>query len=57
MQVNGKLRDVIRIRLDASPAEIEAAARASEKAKPFLDGKTVKKVIVVPRKLVNLVVV
>ena len=52
VQVNGKLRDVIRIRLDASPAEIEAAARASEKAKPFLDGKTVKKVIVVPRKLV-----
>jgi leucyl-tRNA synthetase len=56
VQVNGKLRDVIRIRLDASPAEIEAAARASEKVKPFLDGKTVKKVIVVPKKLVNLVV-
>jgi leucyl-tRNA synthetase len=56
VQVNGKLRDVIRIRADAPPAEIEAAARASEKVKPFLDGKTVKKVIVVPKKLVNLVV-
>jgi leucyl-tRNA synthetase len=56
VQVNGKLRDVIRIRLDASQAEIEAAARASGKAKPFLDGKTVKKVIIVPKKLVNLVV-
>ena len=56
IQVNGKLRDVIRIGPDASPAEIEAAARASEKVKPFLDGKTVRKVIVVPKKLVNLVV-
>jgi leucyl-tRNA synthetase len=29
---------------------------AAEKAKPFIDGKTVKKVIVVPKKLVNIVV-
>ena len=56
VQVNGKLRDVIRVKADASQAEIEAAALASGKAKPFLDGKTVRKVIVVPKKLVNLVV-
>jgi leucyl-tRNA synthetase len=57
VQVNGKLRDVIRMPVDASAAEIEAAALKAEKALPFLAGKTVKKVIVVPRKMVNVVVV
>ena len=38
-------------------AEIEAAALKAEKVLPFLAGKTVKKVIVVPRKMVNVVVV
>ncbi len=56
VQVNGKLRDVLRVKTDATQAEIEAVARASEKVKPFLDGKTIRKVIVVPKKLVNLVV-
>ncbi len=56
VQVNGKLRDVIRMPVGASAAEIEAAALKAEKAQPFLAGKTVKKVIVVPRKMVNLVV-
>ncbi len=53
VQVNGKLRDVIRVPRGAAQAEIEAAALASEKIKPFLEGKTVKKIIVVPNKLVN----
>ena len=56
VQVNGRLRDVIRMPVGASNAEIEAAALTAEKAQPFLTGKTVKKVIVVPRKMVNLVV-
>jgi leucyl-tRNA synthetase len=56
VQVNGKLRDVIRVKADASQAEIEAAAIAAEKAKPFLEGKTVKKIIVVPKRMVNLIV-
>jgi leucyl-tRNA synthetase len=55
VQVNGKLRDVIKVPVSISQADLEAAARASEKVKPFLDGKTVKKVIVLPRKLVNIV--
>jgi leucyl-tRNA synthetase len=55
VQVNGKLRDVIRMPVGASNAEIEAAALTAEKAQPFLAGKTVKKVIVVPRKMVNVV--
>ncbi len=56
VQVNGKLRDVIRVPAGADAAALEAAARAAEKVVPFLDGKVVRKVIVVPRKMVNLVV-
>ena len=53
VQVNGKLRDVIRVPRGATPAEIEAAALASEKVNHFLAGKTIKKIICVPNKLVN----
>ena len=53
VQVNGKLRDVIRVPRGAAQAEIEAAALASEKVKAFLAGKVVKKIICVPNKLVN----
>jgi leucyl-tRNA synthetase len=56
VQVNGKLRDVIRVSAAASQAELEAAAQASDKVKPFINGKTIKKIIVVPKKLVNIVV-
>ncbi len=56
VQVNGKLRDLIRIPTGAAAPEVEAAARASGKVQPFLEGKTVKKVILVPKKLVNFVV-
>jgi leucyl-tRNA synthetase len=56
VQVNGKLRDVIRVAASSSQAEIESAALKAEKAQPFLAGKTVRKIIVVPKKLVNVVV-
>jgi leucyl-tRNA synthetase len=56
VQVNGKLRDVIRVPANATESGIEAAARASEKARPFIEGKAIRKVIVVPRRLVNLIV-
>ena len=56
VQVNGKLRDVITVAATATQAELEAAALKAEKAQPFLAGKTVRKIIVVPRKLVNIVV-
>ncbi len=55
VQVNGKLRDVVRVPVGATQAEIEAVALKAEKAQPFLAGKTVKKIIVVPKKLVNVV--
>lgn len=56
VSVNGKTRDVIKVPVDADHATLEAAAKAAEKVKPFLDGKTIKKVIIVPGKMVNLVV-
>ncbi|MGO8765391.1 MAG: leucine--tRNA ligase [Limisphaerales bacterium] len=55
VQVNGKLRDVIKVPANADNAAIEAAAKASEKAQQFMAGKTIKKVIIVPKKLVNLI--
>jgi leucyl-tRNA synthetase len=54
VQVNGKLRGHITIAPDAPHDEIEKLALACEKAKPHLEGKEVKKIIVVPNKLVNI---
>jgi leucyl-tRNA synthetase len=56
VQVNGKLRDRIIVPAQASPAQIEATALASEKVKLFMAGKPVKKVIVIPKRLVNIVI-
>ncbi len=56
VQVNGKLRDVIKVPAGADNAALEAVALASEKVKPFLEGKTIRKIIVVPKKLVNIAV-
>jgi leucyl-tRNA synthetase len=57
VQVNGKLRDVIRVPLTATKEELEALAVKNEKAAPYLAGKTIKKVIVVPKRLVNIVAI
>jgi leucyl-tRNA synthetase len=56
VQVNGKLRVVIKVPANATQADLEAAAKNSAEVKPFIDGKTIKKIIVVPKKLVNIVV-
>jgi leucyl-tRNA synthetase len=56
VQVNGKLRGLVRVLADASRDALEAAARADEKVQAALAGKTVVKVIVVPGKLINFVV-
>lgn len=55
VQVNGKLRDVIRMPAAATEADLETAAKASEKVQAFLKGKTIRKVIVLPGRLVNIV--
>ncbi|MEO6183798.1 MAG: class I tRNA ligase family protein, partial [Verrucomicrobiota bacterium] len=56
VQVNGKLRDKLVIAADATQQQLEAAALASDKIKPFIEGKEIKKIVVVPKKLVNIVV-
>jgi len=56
VQINGKLVSVVRVAADADAKTIETAALADEKVQSRIAGKTVVKIIVVPRKLVNLVV-
>ncbi len=55
VQVNGKLRDRVAIPAKADKAEVESIALASDKVVQHVEGKTVRKVIVVPGKLVNIV--
>ena len=55
VQVNGKLRDRIVVAVTATQQEIETAAVACEKVRQFTEGKTIKKIILVPKKLVNIV--
>lgn len=57
VQVNGKLRGSITVAADADKATIEEAAQNNENVRKFTDGKTIKKIIVVPKKLVNIVAV
>ena len=55
LQVNGKLRGSILIPNDADKEHIEATARAHEAVDRFLEGRPIKRVIVVPGRLVNVV--
>jgi leucyl-tRNA synthetase len=56
VQVNGKLRDTIEVSAQASREEMEELAKSTEKIKGSLEGVTIRKVIIVPGKLVNIVV-
>ena len=56
VQVNGKLRDRIRVPAQASKEDVEAAARASAKIIESTAGQSIVKIIIVPGKLVNMVV-
>ncbi len=56
VQVNGKLRDRIWMAMDASEDDAKALAFACEKIKELTEGKTLRKVIYVPGKIMNLVV-
>jgi leucyl-tRNA synthetase len=55
VQVNGKVRGKIQVPASASKEEVEALAQADENVCRHLDGLTVRKVIVVPGRLVNIV--
>jgi leucyl-tRNA synthetase len=56
VQVLGKLRSRILVPADADAKALEAAALADERIQDCIAGKTVRKVIVVPGRLVNIVV-
>jgi leucyl-tRNA synthetase len=56
LQVNGKLRGALRVAADAGREAIEAAALASPDFAKFAEGRTPKKIVVVPGRLVNVVV-
>jgi leucyl-tRNA synthetase len=56
VQVNGKLRGLVRVSADAAQEVLQASALGDEKVKALIAGKQIVKVIVVPGKLVNIVV-
>ncbi|NIN36352.1 MAG: leucine--tRNA ligase [Gammaproteobacteria bacterium] len=56
VQVNGKLRGRVRVPVKASDELIQEQALADENVGRFVEGKTIRKVIIVPGKLVNIVV-
>ncbi|HWP90749.1 MAG TPA: leucine--tRNA ligase [Thermodesulfobacteriota bacterium] len=56
LQVNGKVRSQVLMDSDSGQEEMKEAAFSDEKVKNYIAGKEIKKVIVVPKKLVNIVV-
>jgi leucyl-tRNA synthetase len=56
VQINGKVRDKLVVALDTPNATIETQALALEIVQKWIDGKGVRKIIVVPNKLVNIVI-
>ena len=56
VQVNGKLRAKIKVNAEAAKDVVEAEAMADENVQKFIDGKDIRKVIVVPGRLINIVV-
>jgi len=56
VQVNGKLRARIAVPVDAQRDDIEKLALANDNVQRFVDGNTIRKIIVVPGRLVNIVV-
>jgi leucyl-tRNA synthetase len=55
VQVNGKLRGQIEVLVDADRAAIEQAALTEPNVQRFIAGKPIRKIVVVPGKLVNVV--
>lgn len=55
VQINGKVRGKLSVDANASQQQIETLALEQENARKFIEGKSVRKIIVVPKKLVNIV--
>ena len=56
VQVNGKVRDTIRIKKDSSKEELEKLALSSDIIQKWITGKEIVKVITVPNRIVNIVI-
>ena len=56
VMINGKMRTKLPLSLDLSKEDIEKAAMANEVVQKWLDGNAPKKVIIVPKKIINIVV-
>ncbi len=56
ISINGKMRDLMTVPQDISEEDLGAQALIREKIRPFLEGKTVKKIIIVPGRIVNIVI-
>ena len=56
VQVNGKVRGKLTVGANVSRDEMQELAMADEKIKALVEGKTIVKVVAVPKKLVNIVV-
>jgi leucyl-tRNA synthetase len=57
IQVNGKLRDKVIVPASISEAEAKELALSQERVKAYIDGKKLARIIYVPRRVVNIVVV
>ena len=56
VQINGKVRGKLSVAANISREEMEKVAMEDEKIKALVEGKTIVKVVAVPKKLVNIVV-
>jgi len=56
VQINGKVRGHVTVPSNAASAEMEEAALNDPRVKRYLEGSSVRKVIVVPKKLINIVI-
>jgi leucyl-tRNA synthetase len=56
ISINGKVRAKITFPADTAPAEIERTVLATEAVQKWLEGKQPKKIIVVPKRIVNVVI-
>ncbi|WP_288426044.1 leucine--tRNA ligase [uncultured Spirosoma sp.] len=56
IQINGKVRTTLSFPVDRAPKEIESEVLADEVVQKWLEGKTPKKVVVVPKRIVNVVI-
>ena len=56
IQINGKVRDKITVKTDISEKEAQELAKSQEKMQKWLEGKEIRKIIFIPKKLINIVI-